>query len=64
MENELSTRPIVASELPKYRGVLVRHPAPPSLAINPAPGKWNELRYKYYLGYRNSEARKRAEGTQ
>jgi hypothetical protein len=64
MENELSTRPIVAEELPKYRGYIVRHPAPPEFAINPAPGKWDELRYKYYPGYRNSEARKRAEDAQ
>lgn len=50
-----------AEDLPKYRGYLVRHPAPPELAIDPRPFKFDQLRYTPSLVYRNSEARKRQE---
>ena len=44
-----------------YRGYLVRHPAPPELAINPSPYKYNEPRYLIRTSYETSEARKRRE---
>lgn len=62
--------------LPKYQGYLVRHPAPPRLAIDPAPFGYFEYAYAMKcrlrrfkaqdkpfmsLGYPNSEARKRIE---
>lgn len=50
-----------ADELPRFRGYVVRHPAPPELAISPGGGKWNELRYKPVTTYETSEARKRRE---
>lgn len=48
-------------ELQPYMGYLVRSPAPMRIAINPAPYKYNELRYMASTVYETSEARKRRE---
>ena len=52
---------IHTEELQPYQGHLVRSPAPMSIAVNPAPYKYNELRYTASTVYETSEARKRRE---
>lgn len=47
--------------LERYRGYIKRHPAPPELAIDPRPFKYNVPRYKISAVAENSEARKRRE---